>query len=311
MRRIRLVLAAALAVGAALPAHAPAFAVAPSPSPTPSQQVAQLNQQLSADRVQLNDLNNQVEQAQADLDALSHRLADDQQREAALGRQLAMLGRLEYEQPVFSLSRILEAASLQQLLSNIAEARLIARKQGSLLDQARRLRQQDQQARDQVSARLADVQAARDQAAQVAARTLSLRNSVQDAAVRTLATSVSSQASATQVGGWSGTGPWPNHFTFGYCTWYVANRRYVPWFGNAIDWWANARPYGYPEGQAPQVGAILVTRESGYGHVAYVESVNGSSFTVAEMNFVAWDVVDRRTIQLGGSVPIVGFIYGH
>jgi surface antigen len=84
----------------------------------------------------------------------------------------------------------------------------------------------------------------------------------------------------------------------------------VPWYGNAIDWWPNARSYGYPEGSMPVPGAIMVSRESSIGHVAYVESVSGNSFTVSEMNWSGWDVVDRRTIQIGGSVPVVGFIYG-
>ena len=110
------------------------------------------------------------------------------------------------------------------------------------------------------------------------------------------------KASAASSGG-------GNHFAFGYCTWYVASRRYIPWFGNAIQWWPNARAYGYPEGQTPVVGAVMVTRESYLGHVAYVESVNGDgSWTVSEMNYVAWDVVDRRTI-FPGQVPLVGFIY--
>jgi surface antigen len=38
--------------------------------------------------------------------------------------------------------------------------------------------------------------------------------------------------------------------------------------------------------------------------------VNGNQFTVSEMNFSGWNVVDRRTITLGGRVPIMGFIYG-
>ncbi|HSR26024.1 MAG TPA: CHAP domain-containing protein [Candidatus Eisenbacteria bacterium] len=313
MSRIRLLVAAAAVAVTVLPARVPAvFADAPSQTPT----LDQLNAQLTSDQAKLGDLNDQVERAQADLDQLNHKLADDQQREASLGKQLAMMGKLEYEQPAFSLSSILEAASLQQLLSNIAQAQLVARKQRNLLEQSRQLRRQDQQTHDQVSARLSQVQSARDEAAQVAARTLALRNSAQDAALKARATAVAAQASATQtqpqpqVVKYTGSAPYPNHFSFGYCTWYVATRRYVPWFGNAGQWWPNARAYGYPEGQTPQVGAILVTWESSVGHVAYVESVNGSSFTVSEMNYTAWDVVDRRTIQLGGSVPIAGFIYG-
>jgi surface antigen len=101
-----------------------------------------------------------------------------------------------------------------------------------------------------------------------------------------------------------------NHFAFGYCTWYVATKRNVPWFGNAIDWWPNARSYRYAEGQKPLVGAIMVTRESSWGHVAYVELVNADgSWVVSEMNYKAWNVVDTRTVRPGGT-PLVGFIYG-
>jgi surface antigen len=98
-------------------------------------------------------------------------------------------------------------------------------------------------------------------------------------------------------------------FPYGYCTWYVAQRRHVTWTGNAYQWWPNARAQGRPEGQTPKVGAIMVTWESSYGHVAYVEQVNSDgSWVVSEMNFVAWGVVDHRTIR-PGQVPLIGFIY--
>jgi len=98
-------------------------------------------------------------------------------------------------------------------------------------------------------------------------------------------------------------------FPYGYCTWYVSTRRHVTWTGNAYQWWPNARAQGFPEGQTPKVGAIMVTWESSYGHVAYVEQVNSDgSWVVSEMNFVAWGVVDHRTIR-PGQVPLIGFIY--
>lgn len=105
-------------------------------------------------------------------------------------------------------------------------------------------------------------------------------------------------------------GPYSNNtFPYGYCTWYVATRRHVYWSGNASDWWPNARAAGRPEGQTPEVGAIMVTWESSYGHVAYVEQVNSDgSWVVSEMNFVGWGVVDHRTIR-PGQVPLIGFIY--
>ena len=100
-----------------------------------------------------------------------------------------------------------------------------------------------------------------------------------------------------------------NRFPYGWCTYYVASRRNVPWSGNAGDWYWNARSMGYSVGRAPAAGAIMVTGESGWGHVAYVEGVNSNgSWTVSEMNYNGWGVVDRRTIS-PGQVPLIGFIY--
>jgi surface antigen len=102
-----------------------------------------------------------------------------------------------------------------------------------------------------------------------------------------------------------GTG---HRFPYGYCTWYVAQRRYVPWGGNAISWLANARAAGKPTGRTPRPGAIMVSTESRWGHVALVESVSGSSFTVSEMNYVGFARKNTRTIS--AKSPVVrGFIY--
>lgn len=100
-------------------------------------------------------------------------------------------------------------------------------------------------------------------------------------------------------------------FPVGWCTWYVATKRNVTWRGDAGYWYANASAQGYPVGPTPKVGAIMVTWESWAGHVAYVEAVNpDGSWVVSEMNWLAFDVIDQRTIkpgQLGGK--LVGFIY--
>jgi len=102
-------------------------------------------------------------------------------------------------------------------------------------------------------------------------------------------------------------------FPYGYCTWWVAHKRFVPWTGDAWQWWYNARLYGFAEGQVPQVGAIMVqgiSWSSPVGHVAYVESVNADgSFTVSEMNYGRWGVVDYRTIKSTVGQDILGFIY--
>jgi surface antigen len=312
MNRTCTLLAAILVVSSTIPSTVTAaFADPTSSSPAPT--LAQLNQQLDANEAKLNELNDQVERAQAAVDRLNRTVADDRQREDALSKRLGSLARLEYEQPALSLTTLLEARSLDQLMAEVAQARLVVHKQGSLMNQAKRLRQQDERARGQMTTDLALAQTARDQAAQVAVQTLALRNAALDAAVKARAASLAAMAQATHAVTSSirpPSGQWPNHFAFGYCTWYVANKRYVPWFGNAIEWWANARAYGFPEGQSPQVGSIMVTRESGFGHVGYVEAVSGDgSWTVSEMNFAGWDVVDRRTLR-PGQAPVLGFIYG-
>lgn len=75
-----------------------------------------------------------------------------------------------------------------------------------------------------------------------------------------------------------------HRFPWGQCTWYIAQKRYIPWGGNAKSWLYMAKLYGFPTGTEPQPGAIMVTSEGWYGHVAYVEAVNGNIITVSEMN---------------------------
>jgi LysM repeat protein len=98
-------------------------------------------------------------------------------------------------------------------------------------------------------------------------------------------------------------------FPWGWCTWYVATRRDVTWLGDAYQWFGNAQAQGYPVGSHPEPASIMVTWESGWGHVAYVESVNpDGSWLVSEMNFVGFGVTSQRTIS-PGQVPLIGFIY--
>lgn len=99
-----------------------------------------------------------------------------------------------------------------------------------------------------------------------------------------------------------------HRFPYGYCTWYVAQRRYVPWGGNAISWLSNARASGKATGSAPRPGAIMVSGESRWGHVAIVESVSGSSFTISEMNYAGFGRKSIRTISTGSRIA-KGFIY--
>lgn len=100
-----------------------------------------------------------------------------------------------------------------------------------------------------------------------------------------------------------------NHFAYGYCTYYVASRRNIPWFGNAGTWLSGAQAVGFATGDVPQVGAIIVTSESRWGHVGIVESVNSDgTITISEMNYSGWARVSSRTISTSYGA-IKGYIY--
>ncbi len=105
----------------------------------------------------------------------------------------------------------------------------------------------------------------------------------------------------------------PGLFEWGNCTWWVAQRRAVTWLGNGGEWYANALAQGYAVGDRPLPGAILVRGSAGggLGHVAYVETVDSTSFTVSEMNVQGLGVLGARTYDLVGNPPpgLIGFIY--
>ncbi len=103
----------------------------------------------------------------------------------------------------------------------------------------------------------------------------------------------------------AGTG---HRFPYGYCTWYVAQRKYVPWGGNAGAWLSNARASGRATGRIPKAGAIIVTGESRWGHVGIVEKVNGNFVTISEMNYAGFGKKSTRTIN-ANSRTVKGFIY--
>ena len=102
-------------------------------------------------------------------------------------------------------------------------------------------------------------------------------------------------------------------YPYGQCTYYVASRRNVTWGGNAWAWFENANGIR-PEGHVPVAGSIAVFHSGWFGHVAYVEKVNGDgSFEISEMNFYAgngggWGRVDHRTIEASDR-SITGYIY--
>jgi surface antigen len=117
-------------------------------------------------------------------------------------------------------------------------------------------------AKEAEEARLADEAAKAAEAARVA----------QEAARAVQVT----QAAVSYYGG--------NNYSWGQCTWYVANRTSVPSsMGNATAWEYGLINAGWHYGLAP--GAVGVSHEGYAGHVVYVEWVQGDAIGISEMNF--------------------------
>ena len=94
-------------------------------------------------------------------------------------------------------------------------------------------------------------------------------------------------------------------FPFGECTWYAAQQHAVTWSGDAKDWIANAAAKGIRSTSIPSVGAIAVYAPGGagrydhaHGHVAIVTDVGPTAYTVTEMNYAGFGLVDSRTLRL-------------
>ncbi|HEO7992987.1 TPA: CHAP domain-containing protein [Streptococcus agalactiae] len=105
-----------------------------------------------------------------------------------------------------------------------------------------------------------------------------------------------------------------NTYPIGQCTWYVYNRLSeagapaVNWLGNGQDWVRNLVAKGWTFSNKPVAGAVCSTAGGfdytmpTYGHVSYVEHVNGDgTFLVSECNVMGiqnqihWAVKSRQS----------------
>ncbi len=113
-----------------------------------------------------------------------------------------------------------------------------------------------------------------------------------------------------------------NGYDYGWCTWYVSNRRAeigrpVPNnLGNANSWFVIALRANLPTGNEQQVGAVAVNQ--GGNHVSVVEQLNDDgSFWISEMNASGqrsitdtssaggWGRIDFRLVSSAGSLKFI------
>jgi surface antigen len=283
--------------------------------------------QLDNNAAQLASLNQQLATTQAKIDATRREIEVQRHMLADLTR-----GQYKHLSSDDSLSMIFSASNFGQMVNQVMASQSVNRR---IADTARKLKA-DEKA---LAVMAADLTAKKVKADQVQAQ-LEQENGRQlamkadhdarlaglDAQSRDLnaqIAAISGQIAAAQAppsglrfssggGSGGGGGSCGNHFTYGYCTWYVANRRCIPWLGNAWEWYGNARAAGFPVGNQARVGAVAVwgVGMSAWGHVAYVESVQPNGFTVSEMNYSAWGQVNTRFVPYSNSGPLEGFIYG-
>lgn len=113
----------------------------------------------------------------------------------------------------------------------------------------------------------------------------------------------------------------------GQCTWFTYGRVLeklgislpTEFYGNAVDWWyANAKDKTYAYGSEPKPNSIAVWAggKYGYGHVGFVESVDGSTVYFNEGNFSirgAYDgkvkALSTESIKTRGNLQLKGYIY--
>jgi len=102
-------------------------------------------------------------------------------------------------------------------------------------------------------------------------------------------------------------------FPYGQCTWWVAQKRAIPSWGNANDWLSNAAASGHSVCRGryciPRVGAVICLEGHRlYGHVGYVEQIKGDKVVFSEMNYIGLGRMNYRTLRMGSSL-IKGYIY--
>ncbi len=92
-----------------------------------------------------------------------------------------------------------------------------------------------------------------------------------------------------------------NTYDYGYCTWYVKNRRGASLpnnLGDANTWYSRAAAMGMAVGSTPKPGAVGTTTAGAWGHVVYVEKVLGNGkVLISEMNYKGFAVQSTRTVS--------------
>ncbi|MBO0685038.1 MAG: CHAP domain-containing protein [Candidatus Dormibacteraeota bacterium] len=282
-------------------------------------------QQLSQTQAQLQQVNGQeaqataqLEQAQKALQAAQQKADADRAQEEALQTAIANMARRSYETQGTWLTQLIGARDISQVWSSLAQAKLVANKQQTLLNQLRALRQRDEAIRDAARAQVDSVQG---QLAHLQSQARDLEGSIGE-----LAANVSAGGQIT-----GNAAPVPantldtTNGLAGQCTWY-AEQAWVTFsdpsskkmVGDGADVVNNlSHDANQASTSVPVPGALVSWSRSvlpPHGHVALVASVahDGSGgvagYTVWEMNWRGEFLTDARYIPWQGPSSDVMFL---
>jgi murein DD-endopeptidase MepM/ murein hydrolase activator NlpD len=178
MRDLRVVRAAAVAL-AALGLVWSGATPAAADEGSSSQQVQQLTQQVQQEKERLDQLTSDADRAQNLVARKNQELRSVESRKATVHAEMQAVARIEYQRPALTLNTVLQARNLDQLLSGVAQAQLVARKKSDLFREATELQRQGERARNEAAAQLDRVTADRKEAAQLLSRTQSTLQAAQ------------------------------------------------------------------------------------------------------------------------------------
>ena len=270
-------------------------------------------------------LEGQIQQSQAKNEDLKKKIAET---DAEIARQRAILGtniRLMYlEDDVSTLEQISSSKNISEYADKEQYRNSLQDKIQQILRQIKELNDQQKKQKALVEKILVDQQAMQARIAAEkaeASRLLALNQQQQSQYNQSIATNNSQisqlqrqQAAAnarfSSSASYAGTGsypwanvPFPNTLVdpwgmykrqcVSYTAWKVASTgRHMPYWGgrgNANNWDDNARAAGIPVSVTPKVGDVAVSNAGTYGHVMYVEAVNGDgTISVSQYN-ASWD----------------------
>jgi surface antigen len=119
------------------------------------------------------------------------------------------------------------------------------------------------------------------------------------------------------ISSWFQKDRWNYGFAAGYCTSYAAAKRpdifgnkNLAFRGNAGAWLSNAKKAWNKTWSKPKVWSIVVYSPgrwaSGYGHVWYVEKVDGDKIVISDMNYKWRNIVTKRVVDADLAA---GYIY--